>query len=188
MKKIMTAYIGMDFSRGLGMLKDYLETGNVPSKLTFKGITPYAGCTYVGIRTSCTMETVGASMKSDFDTLIAWASKHKDLVNGIPFSIYHKWDIVNGKVVYTSAVPVKQIPTDLPPGSITGNIPAVLVNTITHTGTYKHLGNAWSAQYNMQQAKVFKWKKGVDPFETYVSMPGTVDENELVTEIHFPVK
>src|SRR5688572_14360484 len=53
MKKIMTAYIGMDFSRGLGMLKDYLETGNVPSKLTFKGITPYAGCTYVGIRTSC---------------------------------------------------------------------------------------------------------------------------------------
>jgi len=187
MKKIMVAYVGGDFSRGLGMLKDYLESGKVPSKLTFKGINPFAGCTYIGIRNACTMEEVGAAMKSDFDKLTEWASRHKDIVQGAPFSIYHTWDLVKNKVVYTSAFPVKEIPTDLPVGTFSSNIKPVQVNTIGHTGSYKHLGNAWSAQYNMQQAKVFKWKKGVDPFETYLSMPGSVPEQDLITEVHFPV-
>lgn len=188
MKKMMTAYIGMDYTRGLTMLKDYLETGSVPSRLTFKGITTYPGCEYVGIRTSCTLETVGPSMKADFDTLGIWMKSHNSLVSGIPFSIYHTWDMVKNKIVYTSAIPVKEIPKDLPAGAITGSLPAMKLNTVSHTGSYKHLGNAWSAQYNMHQAKVFKPKKGVDPFETYVSMPGTVPDNDLVTEIHFPVR
>lgn len=187
MKKMMTAYIGMDFSRGLAMLKDHLENGKVSSKLAFKGITSFAGCNYVGLRTTCTIDTVGEAMKSDFDKLNEWAKAHNNDLSGVPFSIYHKWDVVKNKAAYTSAFPVKQIPADLPVGFITGSIPAIRVNTITHTGAYKHLGNAWSAQYNMQQAKVFKLKKGVDPFETYVSMPGNVDEGELITEVHFPV-
>jgi uncharacterized protein YndB with AHSA1/START domain/DNA gyrase inhibitor GyrI len=187
MKKMMTAYIGMDYTRGLMMLKDCLETGSVPSILAFKGITNFPGCTYVGMRTSCTLETVGPMMKADFDKLNDWVKAHSDKVSGVPLSIYHRWDLVKNKIEYTSAIPVKEIPATLPAGAITGNIPAVRVNTIAHTGPYKHLGNAWSAQYNMQQAKLFKWKKGVDPFETYVSMPGAVPDNDLITEIHFPV-
>ena len=187
MKKMMTAYIGMDFTRGLAMVKDYLELGNVPSKLTFKGITSFSGCHYVGIRTACTMETVGPIMKSDFDKLNDWAKENTGLVSGIPFSIYHTWDIVKNKVVYTAAIPVKEIPAKLPAQAITGNIPATQVNTISHTGSYIHLGNAWSAQYNMQRAKAFKLRKGVDPFETYVNFPGAVPEHDLVTEVHFPV-
>lgn len=187
LKKVMTAYIGMDYTRGLAMLKDYLETGSVPSKLTFKGTTSFPGCTYVGMRTSCTLETVGPKMKTDFDKLTDWVKSHTDTVDGIPFSIYHTWDMVKNKIVYTAAIPVKAIPGNLPADAITGKIPAVQVNTIMHTGLYKHLGNAWAAQYSMQQAKEFKWKKGVDPFETYVSMPGAVPDNELTTLVHFPV-
>lgn len=187
MKKMMTAYIGMDYTRGINMLKDYLETGAVPSQLTFKNVTDYAGCTYVGFRTTCTMDTIGEKMKADFGKLFAFTKDKPDLLSGTPFSIYHKWDIVKNKVEYTAAFPVKTVPTILPAGAVTGSIPAVKVNTIAHTGNYKHLGNAWSAQYSMQQAKVFKWKKGIDPFETYLTMPGAVPENDQVTEVHFPV-
>ena len=39
MKKMMVAFIGMDYDRGLGMLKSYAEEGKVPSKLNIKGNT-----------------------------------------------------------------------------------------------------------------------------------------------------
>jgi len=37
MKKMMTTYIGMDYDRGLNLLKDYVEDGEVHSKLNFLG-------------------------------------------------------------------------------------------------------------------------------------------------------
>ena len=187
MKKIMTAYIGMDYKRGLTMLKDQLETGSVPSALTFQGITSFGGCAYVGFRTSCSMDTMGDTMRQDFDKLFSWINDKPDLTDSIPFSIYHKWDIVKNKVEYTAALQVKSVPPVLPNGAVTGRVPAVKVNSIIHTGSYKHLGNAWSAQYSMQQAKVFKWKKGVDPFETYLTTFRSTAENEQVTEVQFPV-
>jgi hypothetical protein len=38
LKGMMTSLIGMDYERGLRMLKDYVETGSVPSTLEFPGI------------------------------------------------------------------------------------------------------------------------------------------------------
>lgn len=187
MTKMMTAYIGMDYERGLQMLKDYAETGTVPSKLDFKGINSYAGTKYIGIKTSCTMDTLSSKMTEDFGKLSAWVAKNQDLTAGPGFSIYHTWDVVKGKVVYTSAFPVKEIPGQLPEGFIHGAIPAMKVNTIAHIGPYKHLGNAWTTQYMMQRGKEYKYRKGIDPFEVYLNLPGQVPEEQLVTEIHFPV-
>jgi effector-binding domain-containing protein len=39
----------------------------------------------------------------------------------------------------------------------------------------------------MQRGKEFKHRKGIDPFEVYMNMPGQVSDEQLVTEIHFPV-
>jgi uncharacterized protein YndB with AHSA1/START domain/predicted transcriptional regulator YdeE len=187
MTKMMTAYLGMDYERGLLMLKDYVETGSVPSKLTFKGIQPYAGCTYVGIKTTCTMDELSGKMSKDFERLSAWATAHPNEIAGQGFSIYHTWDVVKNKVAYTSAFPVKQVPGQLPEGFIGGSIPATNVNTIAHTGSYPHLGNAWTTQYMMQRNKEYKYRKGIDPFEVYLNMPGQVPNDQLVTEVHFPV-
>jgi effector-binding domain-containing protein/uncharacterized protein YndB with AHSA1/START domain len=185
--KVMTAYIGMDYKRGLNMLKDYAETGTVPSKLDFKGVNQYPGNKYIGIKTTCTIETLDTKMGEDFGKLSAWAAQHVNQIAGPGFSIYHAWDVVKDKVVYTAAFPVKEIPSPLPEGFISGSIPAVNVNTIAHIGPYKHLGNAWTTQYMMQRGKEFKHRKGVDPFEVYLNMPGQVPAEQLVTEIHFPV-
>ena len=53
MKKSMTAMIGMDYERGLAMLKEYVEKGEVHSKLDFKGTQSFPGMQYIGIKTSC---------------------------------------------------------------------------------------------------------------------------------------
>jgi len=187
MTKMMTAYIGTDYGRGLQMLKDYVETGAVPSRLDFKGINQYAGNKYIGIKTTCTMDTLNTRMTDDFGKLSAWAAKNMDRMAGPGFSIYHTWDIVKGNVVYTAAFPVQEIPNPLPEGFISGAVPAMKVNTIAHIGAYKHLGNAWTTQYMMQRGKEYKYRKGIDPFEVYLNMPGQVPEEQLVTEIHFPV-
>jgi predicted transcriptional regulator YdeE/uncharacterized protein YndB with AHSA1/START domain len=187
MTKMMTAYIGMDYQRGLLMLKDYVETGSVPSQLKFEGIRSYSGCTYVGIKAECSMETVGQKMADDFGKLSVWVSQNSQHLAGPGFSIYHTWDVVKNRVVYTGAFPVKEVPKDLPAGFINGKIPATKVNVIAHTGPYKHLGNAWSTQYMMQRGKEYKYRKGIDPFEVYLNMPGQVRDDQLITEVCFPV-
>lgn len=187
MTKMMTAYLGMDYQRGLLMLKDYVETGAVPSQLKFDGIRSYAGCTYVGIKAECSMETVGQKMADDFGRLSTWVSDNSKYLAGPGFSIYHTWDVVKNRVVYTAAFPVKEVPKDLPAGFINGSIPAMKVNTIVHTGAYRHLGNAWTTQYMMQRGKEYKYRKGIDPFEVYLNMPGQVPDDQLITEVHFPV-
>ena len=83
--KIATGQLGVD------KLLDNLENGKVSSKLAFKGITSFAGCNYVGLRTACTIDTVDEAMKSDFDKLNKWAKAHTNDLNGVPFSIYHKF-------------------------------------------------------------------------------------------------
>lgn len=188
MKKMMEAFVGMDYDRGLAMLKDYVEDGEVHSKLEFKGTSGFEGCKYVGASSDCTIDTVGTSMEKDFEKLMAFMETHKHLINGPAFSIYHKWDMVKRKVSYTSGIPVSELPADVPINLITGEIPKTEVYTLAHTGPYAHLGNAWSTLYNMQRGKSFKVNKKIHPFETYVNMLGEVADNALVTEVHFPVK
>ncbi len=186
MKKMMTAFIGMDYERGLKMLKDYVEDGEVHSKLDFKGINPYDGCTYVGVKTSCSIDAMADKMKEDFGKLMN--DVDHELVTGPAFSIYHKWDVVKQQTEYTAAVPVKSVPANLPGGTISGTVPKTKVHSIEHTGPYPHIGNAWSAQYSLHRAKKFKSNKKIMPFEVYISNPMEVPENELKTVIHFPVK
>lgn len=54
MKSIMQAYIGMDYQRGLLMLKDYLESGQVLSDTEVCGVVDVPGIDYVGVRRLCT--------------------------------------------------------------------------------------------------------------------------------------
>lgn len=188
MKKSMEAFIGMDFDRGLNMLKEYVEEGKVKSKLEFIGKGHYPGCQYVGIRRNCTVSEAGELMSEDFENLKNFAGENEDNIAGEPFSIYHKWDPVKQKVSYTAGFPLKKVPESTPGGMIRGSIPSTDTYTLRHIGPYLHLGNAWSTLMTMQRAKEFKPKKGFHPFETYVSMPGEVPETELITDIHFGLK
>ncbi len=188
MKKQMEAYVGMDYERGLAMLKEYIEDGETHSKLEFKGISDFPGGQYIGITTDCTMHSLGPKMVEDFTTLWDFMKDHMDKVAGKGFSMYHKWDPVKNKVSYTSGIQVTEIPEGLPSNIKQGSIPATKIYTVGHIGPYKHLGNAWGTLYNMQRSKTFKVNKSIHPFEVYLNTPAEVAENELHTEVHFPIK
>lgn len=188
MKKSMEAYVGADYERGLDMLKVYVETGEVPSKLEFKGESNYAGSTYVGVKTNTGIEVIDKSMESDFTKLKEFIDQNPDNIDGAPFSIYHKWDLVKNKVHYTAAIPVKEVPDSLPTGCFSSSIPATKVHTIRHVGPYQHVGNAWSTAMSMMRNKEFKAVKGIHPFEIYQNDPATTDSKELISDITFAIR
>ena len=188
MKAMMEAFVGMDYERGLNMLKDYMEHGEVKSKLDFRGEKQFEGCKYIGISRTCTKEQLGEMMSSDFDKIWAYMGDKKDNIGGYPFSIYAKWDMVKNRISYTSGVPVKEVPSDLPEGIIVGEIPATRVYELHHTGPYTHLANAWSTLNNMARGKAFKWNKKIWPWEFYLNDPTETPEDQLETAVYFPVK
>ena len=74
--------------------------------------------------------------------------------NGDALSIYHKFDVMRGKVKYTACFPVTAIPEKLPEGFISGRVPDLTTYSIRHTGPYHHIANAWG-QY-APKSKQFK--------------------------------
>ncbi len=186
MKKMMIAFVGMDYQRGLTMLKEYAETGKVASKLEFNGVSNYDGCEYIGIKHDIAMSEMPKVMESDFAKIFEFATSNPDAVAGKPFAMYHKWDLVNGRVSFTSGIPINDN-TNKPNGFELGAIPSTQVYRLTHKGDYHHLGNAWSTIMGMERAKEFKKNKNIHPFEVYDNDPREVSVEDRSTTIHFAV-
>ncbi len=188
MKKMMEGFIGMDYERGLNLLKDYVEKGEVESKLEFMGVQSFPGTKYVGIKTTCSMAEIGEKMSADFGALEQHLETLSDVEITGSYSIYHKWDVKKKLVIYTACFGVNKHPDTLPAGMFNNEIPATNVHVVRHIGRYDHLGGAWGAQMNMQRGKEFKMKRGIDPFERYHNKPGNVPDKELVADICFAAK
>lgn len=188
MTSMMKASIGMDYERGLRMLKDHLETGSVPSKLEFQGRQTAAACRYVSIRTRCPIPEIGPHMDECFGTLGNWLTETSTKPSGAPFSIYHRWDLSRNMTEFSICFPLETDPPGPPEGFITGIRPACEVYAIRHTGPYHHLGNAWSAGYAHARSKRFSPDRKIPPFETYDTDPEKVPEHDAVTTVSFPVR
>ncbi|MEO9484525.1 MAG: SRPBCC family protein [Ekhidna sp.] len=188
MKKMMKAFVGSDYERGLGMLKSYVEAGEIHSRLEFSDPVKFESCQWIGIQTECTRESIAQHMEEDYGRIHAFAEINKDLVAGSPFTIYSKWDLVNNRIKYIASIPVSKTPEDIPAGFETGRIPEVMVQKIRHIGAYKYVGNAWATGQAMMRNKEFKHHKKLYPFEVYLNDPKTTPEKDLIAEIHFPIK
>ena len=187
MKTMMERLIGMDYDRGLLMLKDYIEKGSVGVKLEFLGEEEYPGCTYVGLKSECTIDNIGEVMEADFRKLADFSKENADILTDECFSIYHKFDFNKNKVVYTSAVGVKEKPGNLSSGFISGNVPATKIHTVRHIGPYELSGNAWSAIMAMERGKEFR-KKKMPPMEFYRNSPTETDPKDLISDICMAIK
>jgi effector-binding domain-containing protein len=187
-KKMMQGFIGMDYQRGLEMLKDYIEAGYVPSKLGFLGQSTLSGFNYVGVRNSCSTAGIGPAMGRDLERLRAWLAGGDQQQAGPPFSIYHRWNVAQGTAAYTLGIPLKGLPTALPKDLISGTVAEGEVYRVKHTGAYRHLGNAWAAGMMHARSKQFRQNRAIHPFEIYQNDPAEVPEGELVTMLHFPAK
>ena len=188
MKGMMINMLGMDYDRGLRMLKEQLEKHRVSSHLEFKGIESVAGCQYIGIKRECRFEEMEQVMDKDFAKLRNQVTEAHLEPKGPYFTTYKKWQLSKGVVSYEVCCPVAAKPLHFPDGVIFGSRPAVRAYQVEHTGAYQHLANAWSAAMMRSQSKLFKQSKKVMPFEQYLVMPEDAEENQTVTLVCLPVR
>jgi predicted transcriptional regulator YdeE len=188
MKRSMEAWISMDYMRGLLMLKDYVETGTVASKVNLKGIQDLPHLNYIGKETQCTIDEIGPAMDKDFDALKNLLKEKKIQPTSKPLCIYVDYDLIKKNVHYIAAIPVEKHNHTIPDIFMNGMIPETKAYEVQHIGSYTHLGNAWSTGYSLMQNNVFKKNKQLAPFEVYANDPATIAPGELITKIYFPVK
>jgi uncharacterized protein YndB with AHSA1/START domain/DNA gyrase inhibitor GyrI len=187
LKSIMQTVIGMDYERGLGMLKDLAELGSVPSLLEFLPEQSHPGGHYIGIVRNCDLAEMPELMKADYERLYAHFKTEGLKVSDCPFTIYSKWKLSQGNVQYTACLPVAEKPVGLSSEFATGQLPKLKAYVVQHTGAYRHLGNAWSAGIMRGRKKLFKQSKRIYPFEQYVTEPDSVPDSEIVTQVYFPI-
>lgn len=185
MKTKMEAWIGMDYDRGLKMLKSYTENGHIDSKMEFINFKSFSGCDFIGVKTNTTIDKIDEAMKRDFEALTTYINTNDLEVNGHSFSQYHKFDFVSKKVFYTAGFPMKELPTKIDNKFIKGHLPAANFNTIRHHGSYDYLGNAWSTNMMMLRNKEFKAVKKYHPLEFYLNDPSTTEPKDLITDVCF---
>ncbi len=189
MKKMMAALVGSDYERGLSMLKEYSETGEVHSTITVNNIIESEGFHFVGKRNTCKLSEVGVVMGKDFVALIKMVEEGLLPSPELTFSFYHRYDFVNQQCDYTSGFGYKTRPAI--DGTIeleVGQLPKHKALQVEHTGSYRHLGNAWSTIQGMLRSGKHRQSKTIPMYEIYLNLPDQVDEKDLITQVQIPLK
>jgi len=185
MKPMMKAFIGMDYERGLRMLKEYIETGHINAKTHVQGIESVGPLKVIGVRSTCSTSDVGASMEKTFSSAGREFERHGLPMDGDMISVYHCFDIKGQTFDYTGGHVVPES-TSVPAGLSSWSLPQCRALHVAHEGSYNHLGNSWSAANQHARYKKLKQSK-VGTFEIYRN-PQESDESKLRTDIYLPLK
>ncbi len=188
MKKMMIAYLGLDFDRGLKMLKELTETGKVNSILEDQGVQLLPTVKYLGVDSVCTLAEIGADTAAKLEIIKKFIRDHSIEVSSDALNLYFKTDMVKDRMTYRAGIVVPNLPSNLPSPIIGGELKGLNVYTIKHTGKYQHLGNAWAMQSSLERNKVYKRDKKIEGIEFYVNNPATAAEEDLITLVHVPTK
>jgi predicted transcriptional regulator YdeE/uncharacterized membrane protein len=184
-KKMMLAMIGSDYDRGLNMLKELVETGDVSSKVSVDGINQQDGFHYVGFRHCCNIKDIKKVMGPSFQNLIDEKLPAPDMM----ITLSHKFDMTTGEFDLTAAFAYKTKPDfDVPTNMVFGEIAPHQGLEVQHTGSYNHLANGWATAKGYQMFAKLKASKTVPDYEIYRNAPGEVAEKDLLTSIVLPLK
>ena len=185
---MMKTFIGMDYSRGLAMIKDLLENGKINSKVIQHGVENMNGFKMAGIARVCKVEETGKSMSAAFGEAQREFSRLGLPTDKGMISVYTKFKIKQGEFHYVSGFIIPES-TTIPAGSAltTWSMPTSKVFRIEHIGPYKHLGNGWSVANMQCRGKKLKQQK-YGTFEIYRNNPDTTPEHEIKTDIYLPLK
>lgn len=182
MVKQMKVWIGMDYERGLRMLKEYMETESVSSQVTVDGIQKKDAIQYIGIKRESSFKELGEIMKKDYESLFAFIAEHNIEPKGVPFSIYNTFKMNKRTSEFVSCIPYEGH-VALPEEWVQDILPSCEVFQVTHKGAYEHVGNAWSTAITHTRIDKIKIKKKPMGYEFYLNDPHTTEKKDLLTEV-----
>ncbi len=187
MRSMMQVFIGMDYERGLRMLKEWIETGEVLSETKVEGVVSVGPLQMVGVRQQCAIQAIGESTQQAIGQACKLIQQAGLATQSQMISVYHDFNVKAQTFDFTTGYLVDEPLTTLPAGLSSWSIPTVQALRVDHFGSYEHLGNAWSAANQIARARKLKQCK-LGAFELYKNSPEAVPPRELHTEIYLPLK
>jgi len=186
MRPMMESFIGMDYERGLKMLKEWIETGRILSQTKIRGVESVGPLRVAGVRESCLMKDIGPSMDKAFGE-----AKRKLDALGLPtdgavISVYHHMDLKSLTCDYTSGFVIPES-AQAPAEMSNWSLPRTRALVVEHLGSYDHLGNTWSAAHQYARTKKLKQSKA-GAFEIYRNDPKHTSPADLRTDVYLPLK
>jgi len=193
MTETFKGMIRSDYARGLRMLKERVETGSISSRTDVEGIVEVEPQHCIGIRSNSHMDALGESMGKTLPALHQHIQSTNLELNGRSLAIYNQINIKTSDCNYTAALPVASVSDDSHETEEDMVIEAVSIKPckafkVVHTGSYYHLGNAWSTAIAHQRARKLKPSREQAPFELYTSDPDTTQPGQAVTELYLPIR
>jgi len=186
--KMMERTVGMDFLRGLQLLKDFAEHETNQCQILVLGIGDLDTLNYIGIPISCSFDKLGENNKKGFEDLMVFVRENDIALIGPPATIYHEFNVMKNTVRFTVAAPSKNKPNNLKTNMIFSSFKGGKFYGVELQGPYHHIGSAWAALSVRQRSKVFVADKKRDSIEVYLNSPLDTPLNKLVTRIYSPIK
>ncbi|MGZ4934104.1 MAG: GyrI-like domain-containing protein [Halobacteriota archaeon] len=130
--------------------------------------------------------TIGENMRRLLGQLIGWVQQEGLQMTGPPFAVYYSTpeDMAQGHMQFEVGVPIS--------GAAQGTeyitikpFPAQNVLSAIHKGPYNQIGPVYAAL--MEYVQNNKYEVIGPPMELWLNNPMEVAENELLTEVRFPV-
>ena len=187
MTKMMDPMVGMDYERGLKMIKDKAEIGYVASKIEIVGFVDAQEFSYMGERVECGFDELDKVMEPALTKVTKYGMSN--LINfDRALTVYHDFDFMKQSCDITMAIPIKDT-SMVAPQFEGGVIPQSKALKIKFTGDYKHVGNAWATAMTYTRTHKIKENKTVPSYEVYLTNPQTEpDPRKWITEVYIPVK
>jgi hypothetical protein len=182
MKNMMKALIGMDFDRGLLMLKSQMETDAIPSLPTVIGERHQPKIHYIALKGRATIPELSDVMKKQFTRLNAFCETHHLSINGPPFVLYENMDKTTTESEFFSCFPIEN-PIEVEPPFVCDTLEECETFVVQHKGAYRFMGNAWSLAMIATRTLKIKIESGPMGIERYINSPNDVEDAELITEI-----
>lgn len=185
---MMKTFIGMDYQRGLNMMKEWIETGAIQSKSVVHGIETIGPLRMAGIANRCPVEEVGPAMDRTFGECKQEFAKMGLPTNGLMLSVYTKFQVKAGVFEYISGYTIPS-GTQIASSSRlkTWELPSTQAFRVEHIGSYGHLGNGWSVANQLVRHKKLKQQK-CGAFEIYRTMPPATPMQAAQTDIYLPIR
>lgn len=187
MVSTMKNWIGLDYERGLRMLKEVVEHGKISANTTNNGIVDYEGFSYVGIKRTLPIARVPEIIRKDFERIVNDVVMERKKGAQHWLCIYPEWNMRTMKATCIAAISDEDLQHEkLGKDYVKGAISSGKCLEISHDGSYQFLGNAWAMGMMVARAKKMKMRKY--PFEQYWNSPMEVKPEELKTSVYLPVK
>ena len=181
----MDGMIGPDFEKGLANIDSILKLEPAAPEYSIEIMEEQVESRpYLSIVDSCMIDSLASVYMNAYGMIGAWMGANEAPMGGMPFSIDHEFDMANGTCVVESCIPTV--------GEVAGN--DVIGSGMTYAGKVLHaihIGPYTDLPASYAEVMRFMADNGIEAngnsWAVWTSDPGTTPEDELITDLYYPI-